>query len=165
MSAPYLGSNVVEEVQHDGYTLQPPPSRFEPGSPATEAVIGWGAAVDYLSDLGMDKVEKYCRELGSYARDRVASVEGVKVLGSDRPELRSSIVSFYIQGLESHAAARMLNHRANVCVRSGFHCAQPVHELLKSPPSIRVSVHVYNTREDIDILVEHLALIASLANT
>ncbi len=165
MSPYQLGGNIVESVRLDGYTLQAPPAKFEAGTPPTEAVIGWGTAADYLSQLGMADVEQHSRTLAGEAYRRLRQIENVRVVGPEDDTCRSTVVSFYLPGLESHAVARMLSQRANVLVRSGFHCAEPLHESLQLPPTVRASFYLYNTQEDVDLLAETVTSVASLVAT
>jgi len=157
----HLGGNIIDQVHIDGYTLQGPPHKFEAGTPAIEAVIGWGAAVQYLSDIGMDKVQTHDNELVTYTLDRLGAIDGVRIVGPVDPSIRSASVSFNVEGLEAHGVAKMLSNRANVFVRSGFHCAQPLHETLGILPTVRASFYLYNQTQDIDILAEALGSITA----
>ncbi|MBI1338224.1 MAG: SufS family cysteine desulfurase [Phycisphaera sp.] len=156
-----LGGHIVDGVHLEDYDLQEPPHRFEAGTPAIEAVIGWGAAVEYLSDLGMSQVRTHDLELVAYALQQLAKMPSITLLGPTDPERRCGSVSFHVKGLEAHGVARMLSNRSNILVRSGFHCAQPLHESLGLLPSVRASFYIYNTREDIDALCEALKAIVT----
>ena len=151
-----LGGDMVQEVHRDGYRLQPPPHRFEPGTPPIEAALGWAAAIAYLQDLGLGAVQAHDRDLVAYALQRLGEIDEVKIAGPRDASRRQVSVAFHVEGLEAHGVARLLSNRANVCVRSGFQCAQPAHESLDLPPTVRASFHVYNTRRDIDVLAEAL---------
>lgn len=163
MNPYHLGGNIIDQVHIDGFTLQDPPHKFEAGTPAIEAVIGWGAAIDYLSQLGMDEVQDHDHQLVSYALERLGQIDFIKITGPADPDRRCASVSFNVESLEAHGVARMLSNRANVFVRSGFHCAQPLHETLELLPTVRASFYVYNQTEDIDALAEALnAIVAFL---
>ncbi len=156
MSTWMLGGHVVDQVHREGYTLQEVPHRFEAGTPAIEAVIGWGAALRYLAGIGLDNVHEHDRELVTYARNRLSDIDHVKLIGPTDPQRSGSAVSFQVDGLEAHGVARMLNNRENIMVRSGFHCAQPLHESLDLLPTVRASFYVYNTKEEVDSLAQCL---------
>ncbi len=156
-----LGSQMVSSVTQEGFELQPPPLRFESGTPAIENVIGWGAAVRYLQRLDLAQVEQHGRRLAHACTERLAAIPRVSVLGGIRPENRLAIVSFTIDSLEAHGVARMLSARNNVMVRSGFHCAEPLHQALKSRPTVRASFYVYNTMQDVEQLTSDVAEIVS----
>ncbi len=158
----HLGGNIVDQVHLDGYTLAEVPHRLEAGTPAIEAVIGWGAAVRYLDELGLEEVERHDRRLVAYALERLAAIEHVRLVGPVDARVRCAAVSFTVHGLEANGVARMLNNRANLMVRSGFHCAQPLHESLGMPPTVRASFYVYNSTDDVDLLADCLASITSL---
>lgn len=151
-----LGGHIVDQVHMEGYTLQGLPHRLEAGTPAIEAVIGWGAAVRYLMALGMDEVRAHDRALVAHGLQRLSAVEHVNLVGPADPDRLGSAISFQVEGLEAHGVARMLNNRGNILVRSGFHCAQPLHESLELLPTVRASFYVYNTTEEIDALAECL---------
>ncbi len=157
----HLGGNIIDQVHIDQFTLQDPPHKFEAGTPAIEAVIGWGAAVDYLSRLEMTQVHAHDQQLVSYALERLGQIDFVKITGPSDPDRRCASVSFNVEGLEAHGVARMLSNRANVFVRSGFHCAQPLHETLELLPTVRASFYVYNQTHDIDALAEALEAIVA----
>ena len=157
-----IGGSVVSEVHLDGYTLQEVPHRFEAGTPAIESVIGWGAAAEYLMRLGLESVAEHDRRLVAYADQRLRAIDHVDIVGPTDPGRRGALVSFQVQNLEAHGVAKMLGNRANVLVRSGFHCAQPLHESLGLLPTVRASFYVYNTEEDIDELADCLTSITAL---
>lgn len=154
-----LGGDIIDQVHVDSYSLLEAPHKFEAGTPAIEAAIGWGEAVAYLSRLGMDEVATHDRTLVEYALERLSGIAHVRVVSPQDPARLCSAVSFQIENLEAHGVARMLSNRGNVLVRSGFHCAQPMHETLDLLPTVRASFYVYNTTEDIDALAEGLEVV------
>jgi len=157
----FLGGNMVDQVHLDGYSLQALPHRLEAGTPAIEAVIGWGAALRYLAGLGLEEVQAHDQALVRYGRERLAAIDAVRVAGPEDPARVCSTLPFHVEGLEAHGVARMLNNRANIMVRSGFHCAQPLHESLNLTPTVRASFYVYNTEQDVDALAETLEAIVA----
>jgi cysteine desulfurase/selenocysteine lyase len=158
----HLGGNIVDQVHRDHFTLQPGPARIEAGTPAIEAVIGWGAAINYLAALGLENVQQHEHALVEYALSRLSDIRNVHIVGPTDATVRGVGVLFYIDGLEAHGVARMLSNRSNVLVRSGYHCAQPLHEALDVLPTVRASFYVYNTTQDIDELAKGLEAIVSL---
>jgi cysteine desulfurase / selenocysteine lyase len=136
------------------------PWRFEAGTPAIEGVVGLGVAVDYLQAIGLDRVELHCQRLRSQAREGLRLVPGVRLLGdSGAPPGLSGPLSFTAAGTASHLLARALSDAWGICVRSGYHCAQPLHEHLQSPPSVRLSFYLYNQPWEIDAVLEAIARI------
>jgi cysteine desulfurase / selenocysteine lyase len=156
------GGGTVEEVAGGVPKPKHAPWRFEAGTPAVEAVIGLGAAVDYLQELGPDRVEAHCRALYAHARARLAVIPGVRMLGPRDGASLAGPLSFTVANALSHMLARGLSDGAGICVRSGYHCAQPLHEALGSPPSVRVSFAAYNQPWEIDRCAEALTRIVSL---
>ncbi len=154
------GGGTVEEVASGIPKAKQAPWRFEAGTPAIEAVIGLGAAVDYLQAIGLDRVESHCRSLRAQARERLLRIPGVRILGDTGglPRL-SGPLSFTVANILSHMVARALSDAWGICVRSGYHCAQPLHEQLQSPPSLRLSFYLYNQLWEIDRVVEAITRI------
>jgi cysteine desulfurase/selenocysteine lyase len=128
------------------------PWKFEAGTPAIAEAVGMGAAVDYLSAIGMEAVWAHERELATYALDRLAEVPGVCVVGPPARE-RGGVVSFTVEAIHPHDLAQVLD-REGVAIRAGHHCAQPLHERFGLPATARASFYLYNTREEVDRLVE-----------
>lgn len=157
MLKPHLwGGGMVESVGQSSYELADLPMRLEAGTPAFEAAIGLAAACEYLDEIGLDAIGEHERSLTVELVERLGSIPRVSVVGPKCMEQRGSIVSFHIDGLEAHGGARMLSNRANICVRSGFHCAELAHRSQGFRPTIRVSLGVYNTSQDVEVLVETL---------
>ena len=122
---------------------------------AIAEAVGFGAAVDYLSALGMANVFAHDRELAAYALDRLAQVPDVRVLGPPADK-RGGVVAFELGSLHPHDVATVLDRRRGVAVRAGHHCAMPLHRKLGVPASVRASFHCYSLREDVDALIEGL---------
>ena len=156
------GGGMVESVDDLTSQLQSPPRRWEPGTSPIESVLGWAAAIEYLESLGRSRIEAHMHEITRQAHVKLDQLPGVKVLGEVDSEDRTGIIPIKIDGWEAHAAARVLSQRFNLCLRSGFHCAEPLHRLLGLRPTLRASFHVYSTQADIDKLVEGAATLANL---
>jgi cysteine desulfurase/selenocysteine lyase len=150
---PYQGGGdmILSVSFKTGTTFQDPPMRFEAGTPAIAEAIGLKAAIDFLNVLGMDKVEQYEKSLLDYATEKLKAVDGVRLIGT-APH-RASILSFIIEGVHPHDAGTIFDH-CGVAVRAGHHCAQPAMEALGLTATIRASLALYNTCDDIDMLVE-----------
>jgi cysteine desulfurase/selenocysteine lyase len=152
---PFLGGgDMIKRVQFSGFTYKEPPHKFEAGTPAIAEVIGLGAAIDYLEQVGMDAIMAYDHEVTSYALERLEEVPGVWVFGPDA-EHKSSNAAFTFQGVHPHDVSEILN-REGVAVRAGHHCAQPVHEKFGIQSTTRASFYLYNTKAEVDQLIEAL---------
>jgi len=149
------GGGMINEVTMESSTWTSGPQKFEAGTPNIEGVIGLAAAIQYLKKLGMENVQKHDRELSKYAVEELAKVDGLTILGPKDPKKRTGLVSFVIKGMHPHDIATILN-TAGVAVRSGHHCAMPLHKKLEISASTRASYYIYNTKEDIDELVKGL---------
>ena len=144
------GGGMVESVKADVHELQQPPQRWEAGSPNVEAALGWAAAIDYLESLERPNLHRHLQTITAAAQEQLSNVSGVELLGECSPAGQNGILPIKIDGWEAHAAARVLSQRFNICVRSGFHCAQPLHQALDWAPTLRASFHVYTTLDDIE---------------
>jgi len=149
------GGEMIREVFLDHATWNDVPHKFEAGTVNIADAIGLGAAIDYLSSLGMDKVREHELRLLGYAMEALSRVREVKVYGPRRPEQRGGVVSFNLGDIHSHDIATILNEEG-IAIRSGHHCAQPLMRWLDVAATNRASFHVYNTTEDIDALVSGL---------
>jgi cysteine desulfurase/selenocysteine lyase len=147
-----LGGSMIEMVRMEGATYAPPPARFEAGVPMTSQAIGLGAAVDYLSAIGMDRVKAHENELTGAALLKLQDLPGVSILGPRGTEARGGAVAFSIEGVHPHDASQVLDD-SGIAVRVGHHCAWPLHRAFGVQASIRASFHVYNTMEEVDALV------------
>jgi cysteine desulfurase/selenocysteine lyase len=135
------------------------PYKFEAGTPPIAEAVGLGAAVDYLSKLGMARVRAHERALTAYMLERLAEVPGLRMVGPPEAEARGGLASFTVEGIHPHDVAELAD-RGGVCIRAGHHCAQPLMRRLGVGATARASVGVYNEPADIDALV--LALLAGL---
>ena len=135
------------------------PEKFEAGTPDTSGIIGLGAAVDYLQKIGQKEILNHERLLKSYAVKRMSELKKVVVYGQSDESSSTGIVAFNVEGLSSHDVALFLDNYG-IEIRSGFHCAQPLHQVFKLQSSARASLYVYNTFEEIDRFVDTLRQIA-----
>ena len=131
---PFLGGGeMIETVRMEGSTFAPPPHRFEAGTPPIAQAIGLGAAVDYLSGIGMDRVAAHEQAITAYALQRLTAIEGLRVLGPDEPVERGGAVSFTVDGIHPHDVSQVLD-AYGIAVRAGHHCAKPAHTRLGCRP-------------------------------
>ena len=151
---PFLGGgHMIARVGDFESTWAEPPAKFEAGTMPVAEAIGLGAAVDWLTETGMDAVREHGRDVTAYALERLAEVEGLKIHGTTDLDQRGSLVSFAVDGIHPHDVAEILG-REGVCVRAGHHCAQPLMRRLGAPASTRASIAIHNTHEDIDRLID-----------
>lgn len=142
---PYQGGGeMIDQVTLEGSTFQPSPARFEAGTPAIAQAVGLGAAIDYLNDIGMDKIEAYEMELGRYLYDRLTSVPGIIVFGP--PTNRVGLAAFTHESIHPSDLSSFLD-MDGVAIRAGHHCCQPLHTELGFSHSARASLAFYNTKE------------------
>jgi cysteine desulfurase/selenocysteine lyase len=151
---PFLtGGSMIEMVRMEGSTYAAPPQRFEAGVPMTSQAVGLGAAVDYLTDIGMDALHEHELELVDRALDGLAGVPGVRIIGPTSRESRGGAVAFLVDGIHAHDVGQVLDDRG-VAVRVGHHCAWPLHRRFGITATVRASFHVYSTPEEVDALVD-----------
>jgi cysteine desulfurase/selenocysteine lyase len=153
---PFLtGGDMIASVSFEGTTWNELPYKFEAGTPPIAEAVGLGAAVDYLSALGMERVRAHERELTGYMLERLQEVPGLHFVGPPEAERRGGIVSFTIEGMHAHDIAELAN-RGGVCIRAGHHCAQPLMRHLGVSATARASIGVYNEPSDVDTLIDSL---------
>ncbi|MCC6436815.1 MAG: SufS family cysteine desulfurase [Acidimicrobiales bacterium] len=153
---PFLGGgSMILNVTLDGFTTAALPHKFEAGTPAIAEAVGFGAAVEYLETLGMDKILAHEQALTAYAFRRLAERYGddLRILGSTEPGLRCGLASFVYKEVHPHDLSQVLDERG-VCVRAGHHCAKPLMKQLGVAAAARASWYLYNDRSDIDALVD-----------
>ncbi len=156
---PFLGGGeMIRDVRLDGFTPNDVPWKFEAGTPAIAEAIGFGAAVDYLSALGMEAVRDHEMRLTRYALDALVDrfPGSLRIYGPTDVSVRGGAVSFLFDGIHAHDISQVLDEDA-VCVRAGHHCAKPLMRRLGVPATTRASFYVYNDEADVDVLVEALA--------
>lgn len=152
---PFMGGGeMIKKVEFRSFTVNDLPHKFEAGTPPIAEAVGLGAAVDYLSELGMDDVAAHEKELITYALDRLDEIEGLNLFGPE-VEKKGGVASFTMEGIHPHDVAQILDHHG-IAVRAGHHCAQPLHDKFGISATARASFYLYNTLDDIDRLVEGL---------
>jgi cysteine desulfurase/selenocysteine lyase len=150
----FYGGQMISSVSKDRVTYANAPQKFEAGTGKLEAVVGLGAAIDYLTILGIKSIQKYENSLTKYALSKISNIKNVQVYGSLRTNNRLPVFSFNIANIHPHDVAEILN-RKNICVRAGHHCSQVLMEALGvSSGTVRASLSIYNTTQDIDKLIE-----------
>jgi cysteine desulfurase/selenocysteine lyase len=153
---PFLtGGDMIASVDFQSATWNELPYKFEAGTPPIAEAVGLGAAVEYLSNLGMDRVRAHERALTGYMLERLGDVPGLRVTGPPEADARGGLASFTIEGMHPHDIAELAD-RGGVCIRAGHHCAQPLMRCLGVSATARASIGVYNEPSDIDALVEAL---------
>jgi cysteine desulfurase/selenocysteine lyase len=149
---PFLGGgDMIREVTTEGATWAEIPNRFEAGTPNIAGVVAFGAALEYLTAIGMDRVREHEISLTAYALEKLAAVGGLTIYGPADAKDRGGVVAFNDSLMHPHDLAQFLDGNG-IAIRAGHHCAQPLHRHLGIPASARASFHVYNTREDVDML-------------
>jgi cysteine desulfurase / selenocysteine lyase len=147
------GGSMIEIVRMEGSTFLPPPDRFEAGVPAAAQAVGLAAACDYLDGLGMTVVAAHEEALTAHALDVLAGISGLRVLGPLSTEHRGGAVSFVLDGIHPHDVGQVLDE-LGIAVRTGHHCAWPLHRALGAQSSTRASFYVYNTHDEVDALAD-----------
>jgi cysteine desulfurase/selenocysteine lyase len=150
---PFLGGgDMIKAVHLESFTPNAIPHKFEAGTPAIAEAVGFGAAVAYLTGVGMEAVAAHEQEIIAYALERLEEIPGVRVLGPSADK-KGGVVAFVLEGVHPHDVAQILD-QYGVAVRAGHHCAQPLHEKFGLPATTRASFYLYNTRAEADKLVE-----------
>ena len=153
---PFLGGGgMIREVFEDRSTWAPLPEKFDAGTPNVADSIALGVAVDYLESLGMHNVRAHEVDVAGYALERLAAVPDVSVYGPRDPSIRTGVVSFNLNGVHPHDAGTVLDE-AGIAVRAGHHCCQPLHRVLDVAATLRASFYIYNSRDEVDALVDAL---------
>jgi cysteine desulfurase/selenocysteine lyase len=157
---PYQGGgDMIRNVTFAKTTYNELPYKFEAGTPNIAGTIGLGAAVDYLNDIGLDRVAAYEHDLLDYGTQQLERIPGLRIIGTARE--KASVLSFVLEGVHPHDVGTILD-REGVAVRTGNHCAQPVLEWFGVPATTRASIAFYNTRQDIDALVAGIAKVKEI---
>jgi cysteine desulfurase / selenocysteine lyase len=151
---PFLfGGDMIEIVRMEGSTFQPPPARFETGVPPAPQAAGLAAAIDYLNELGMDNVAAHEEALTGHALRALTEIPGVRILGPETTENRGGAVAFEVDGVHPHDVGQVLDD-LGIAVRTGHHCAWPLHRALGVQSSTRATFYVYNTHDEVDALAD-----------
>jgi cysteine desulfurase/selenocysteine lyase len=158
---PFLGGgDMIRKVEWESATWNRLPWKFEAGTPAFVEGIGLGAAVDYLTGIGMEAIAAHERELTAYALERLSALLGLNIVGPPAHQ-RGGVVAFTFRGIHPHDIAHMLDMEG-IAVRAGHHCAQPLHRRLGLTATVRASFYLYNTAEEVDALARALERIGAM---
>ena len=153
---PYqFGGDMISAVYEDNSEYKKPPQKFEAGTPHIAGVIGFGAAIDYLKKLGMENIRQHEIEITDYALEQLTKIKGLKIYGPTKAQDRCGVIAFTMTEAHAHDIAQILDSN-NICVRSGHHCAMPLHINLNIASTARASFYIYTTKSDIDALVKGL---------
>ena len=153
---PFLGGGeMISVVTREESSWAALPHKFEAGTPNIADVIAFGAALDFLNDVGMDAIAEHDAEITSYAVERLSRLEGLDIYGPANPDERSAVIAFNYRDIHSHDVATILD-RSGIAVRAGHHCAQPLMRTLEVPATARASFYLYNQRSEVDALVDGL---------
>lgn len=155
------GGEMIAEVHVERTVFKPAPHKFEAGTPHIAGVIGFGAAIEYLTKIGMENIRNHEKELVAYAIKKFSEVDGLSYLGPKDPAIRGGVFACQLTGAHPHDIAQVLNED-NVFIRAGNHCAQPLHEHLGVSATARASLYIYTTKEDIDALIAALIKVKQL---
>ena len=147
------GGSMIEIVTMEGSTFAPAPQKFEAGTQMTSQVVGLGAAVELLDEIGMEAIAAHEHVLTDYALEKLQQISGVAIVGPKTSENRGSAISFSVEGVHPHDLGQVLDDQG-VSIRVGHHCAWPVHRCMNVQSTARASFYLYNTVEEIDRLVE-----------
>ena len=155
---PFLGGgNMIADVRLDGFTCAELPAKFEAGTPPITEVIGLGAAISYLTAIGMSNIRQHEKETVTYALSALNDRYGndITIHGPSDPEVRGATLSFKFKDVHPHDLSQVLD-QSNICVRAGHHCAKPLMRLLGANATVRASFYLYNSLDDVDALVNAL---------
>lgn len=161
MSPFHGGGDMIREVHKYETTWNDLPYKFEAGTPNIADVVGFGAAIDYLTKIGMDNVREHEIELTKYAIERLSDVKGLQIYGTKDISKRGGVISFNFSDVHPHDVAQIIDEEG-IAVRSGHHCAQVLMERLDVAATSRASFYIYNTKKDVDVLVNSLNKVAKV---
>jgi cysteine desulfurase/selenocysteine lyase len=161
--SPFLaGGDMINEVTLAKSTWNKLPWKFEAGTANIADGIAFGATIDYLEDIGMNNIEKHERELTSYTLKKLVKVKGLEVFGlDDKAEKRGGMIAFTLKSAHPHDIAQILNDEG-IAIRSGHHCAQPLHKKFRKAATARASLYLYNTIEEVDRMMEALKRVVKM---
>lgn len=152
---PYMGGgDMIRRVTLDGSTWNELPWKFEAGTPSIAEGIGLGAAVDYLTSVGMDKIHAHEQFITNYALEALSEIKGLNLIGPSARQ-KGGVAAFTLKGVHPHDIAELVD-KDGIAVRAGHHCAMPLHHKLKVPATARASFYLYNTTDEVDLLVKSL---------
>jgi cysteine desulfurase/selenocysteine lyase len=159
---PFLGGGeMIRKVTMEGSTWNDIPWKFEAGTPNIAQVIGLGSAIDYINEIGLDRIADYENELLKYAQEKLQSISGINIYGTAKD--KGAVISFNLEKIHPHDVAHILD-TYGIAIRAGHHCAQPIMKKLNVAATNRASFYIYNTLEEIDRLAEGLRKSVKLFN-
>jgi cysteine desulfurase/selenocysteine lyase len=150
-----FGGDMISSVHRDKSRWNELPWKFEAGTPNIADVIASGVAIDYLQNLGMDNVRAHEVEITEYALKRLGEIKGITIYGPKDANLRGGVVAFNVEGIHPHDLGQILSD-SGVAIRAGHHCCQPLMKDLKVMGTARASFYIYNTLEEVDLLMAAL---------
>jgi len=154
---PFLsGGDMIKEVKLEESTWNDLPWKFEAGTPNIASGIGLSAAVDYIKKIGMKNIRKHEIEITAYALKRFEELKDVEIYGPKDPKKRTGLIAFNMKGIHPHDIGGILDSEYGIAIRSGHHCAQPLTERLGQTSTARASFYIYNTKEEVDVLIDGL---------
>ncbi len=157
---PYQGGGeMIQTVSFEGTTFNELPFKFEAGTPDYNGAVGLGVAIDYVNEIGLETIANYEHELLEYATEKLLTIPGLKIYGTAKN--KCSVVSFLVNDIHPYDMGMMLD-KMGIAVRTGHHCAQPLMQRYNIPGTVRASFAIYNTREEVDQLVEGVTRIAQI---
>lgn len=157
---PFLGGGeMIREVRFEKTTFNDPPHKFEAGTPNIAGFVGLGAAVDYLSSIGMNAIAEREQELLAYATEQLSAIPGLRIIGEAKH--KAAVISFLIDGAHAHDLATLLDLEG-IAVRSGHHCAHPLMHFIGVPATCRASFAFYNTKDEVDALVKGIQKVRTM---
>jgi cysteine desulfurase/selenocysteine lyase len=145
------GGDMIKSVTFEKTLYNDLPYKFEAGTPHIAGVIGLGAAIDYVTELGLDRAEAYERELLEYGTEQLQAIEGLRLIGT--AQQKGGVLSFLLEGIHPHDIGTVLDTQG-IAIRTGHHCTQPLMQRFQIPATARASLAFYNTKAEIDALVE-----------
>jgi cysteine desulfurase/selenocysteine lyase len=158
---PFLGGGDMIKVVHlRSFRANTLPHKFEAGTPAIAEAVGFGAAVDYLASVGMDNIAEHEHEITEYVLERLEEIPGIKLFGPTADN-KGGITAFTLDGVHPHDVAQVLD-RDGIAIRAGHHCAQPLHEKFGIPATSRASFYLYNTKNEVDLLINGIYKVKEL---
>ncbi len=149
------GGDMIESVDFEKFESCEIPWKFEAGTPNIAGSVGFSAAINYLKNVGLNNIWKHEQNLVKYALQKMKKMKGVEIYGTKNHKKRCGIISFNIKGIDSESVAGIMDSN-NICIRSGHHCAMPMHQKLGIDSSARISFYFYNTKKEIDIFIKKL---------
>ena len=154
---PFLtGGSMIEVVRMEGSTYAPAPQRFEAGTQMTSQVVGLGEAVRFLTEVGMEDIQAHERELTAYALEQMQRIDGLRIAGPLTADNRGGAIAFTVEGVHPHDLGQVLDSEG-VAIRTGHHCAWPLHRGLDMQSTSRASFYLYNTLDEVDTLVSSIS--------